>query len=285
MSFKSAVFGGPRVSVIIPTYGRAEMLDGLLGSIRKSAPREAIELVVVSSDLQDSQKVRRLLSQDDLTVIFAGQRKGRQLRRQSLYSFTNLGIKRSTFEWVFVVNDDMTFDEDWYSQFSKIVSDPRNNNVGMVIVASHIGSIDLGIRVAKVGRAKVRGNWEDVWLSDLSLIRRDVLESIGFFDEQLQWYGSGVDNSLKVRFLTQSEIYVAEQIRIHHHIAQENRNPHTESSYLDFRYLQQKWNSWCANNGCEYQIDFGYNINSLFQALKYRLIRLVGRVHSCIERK
>lgn len=275
----------PTVSIVIPTYGRDDLLRNLIESIRSSTPQSVYELIVVSSDPTESLKVQFLKEQFDVKLVLAGQRSERQLRKASLQHFTNLGIRVATKEWVLFVNDDMSFDKLWYQKFCEKLLSLGNSSIGMIIVAADIGSTSLGPRTAVVGQVKVQGCWEDLWLSDFSLIRREIVEEFGLFDENLQWYGHGIDNTLNVRLKTKSLIVVADDIVIRHHISKVNRRELTESPYFDFGYLRKKWDRWCAENGYEYRIDFGYNFNSLFQALKFRLIRLVGRVRFFIERK
>lgn len=91
----------PKVSIVIPTYGRAEYLKNLVESVRKSTPKENYEIIVVSSDMPDSEKVKWPSEQPDVRVILSNTRSGGR-RTKSLYYYTNLGIlKRRTngFSW------------------------------------------------------------------------------------------------------------------------------------------------------------------------------------------
>jgi len=265
----------PKISIVVPTYGRTELLKDLISSVRTSTPQDNYEFVVVASDLPEADKIKWLSQQGDVKLILTGQRKKWELRKQSLYYFTNLGIKKAKNEWVFVVNDDMFFDQNWYKEFEMLVSNPTSSNVGMIIVATHIGSTSLGARVATIGKTKKDDGWKDLYLSDLSIIKKEVLEEIGYFDENLKWYGSGADNSLAVEFLTNKETLVAEKIIVNHLIAKENRNSLTEDAFTDFHYISDKWNVWCEKNGYQYVCDFLIDPYTLKNKFKHDLIKRV----------
>lgn len=262
-----------KVSIVIPTYGRAHFLKDLISSVRNSTPQNAYEFVIVSSDLPESDKVKWLLQQRDVELILAGQRKKWQLRKQSLYYYINLGIKKTKKEWVFAVNDDMCFDKNWYKELEILLSNPINNSAGMVIVATHIGSTKLGRRIVKIGKTQKNGVWKDLYLSDLSIIKKSVLEDIGFFDENLEWYGSGADNSLSIEFMTNENTLISEKIIVDHFITKENRNADTESAFTDLHYLIRKWDKWCKENNCQYICDFGVEPYTFKNILRHHLKR------------
>ncbi len=252
----------PKVSIIVPTYGRAEGLEKLFVSLRKFTPTGVYEVVVVSSDPPETPKARWLKQQTDVRVIFADARRPWQLRKKSNYYYLNTAIKHSTYPWIFPLSDDMYIDSNWYDAFCKIVNDPSHTNAGLIIVASHIGSlknaINYGMRVDVIGKTKKQnGPWKDLYLSDVSLVRRDVMESFGLFDEKMDWFGSGADLSLSVEVLTDAETIIAENIQIHHAISTENRGSNSVSAFNDFHYLLRKWNRLCNKHHCQYVWDPG----------------------------
>ena len=252
----------PKISIIVPTYGRAEGLKKLFDSIRTFTPQGAYEITVVSSDPVETDKAAWLRQQTDVKVVFAGVRKPWQLRKKSNYYFLNLAIKNSTYPWIFPLSDDMEVESDWYNESCKVIADSANANTGLIIAASHIGSVknavSYGMRVDVIGKTKKgTGPWKDLYLSDVSIVRRDVMERVGLFDEKMDWFGSGLDLSLSVEILTDTYTVVAENIKVNHAISRENRGNNMADAFTDFHYLRQKWDRICRERNCQYIWDPG----------------------------
>ena len=189
----------PKVSIIIPTYGRSEYLKDLIESIRKTTPQGNYEIIVVSSDLPESEKVKWLSQEKDVKIVLAGTRKAWQVRKNSLAHYMNQGVKNSNYEWIFVVNDDMFFAPDWYQELVNFLADPDNSNVGMIVVSTHIGHVSYGLRIPVIGKTKKGdGNWKDLYLSDFAIVKKSVLEEIGLWDEKINWAGYSTDASMTI---------------------------------------------------------------------------------------
>jgi len=248
----------PKISIIIPTYGRSEYLKDLIESVRKTTPENNYEIIVVSSDLSDSEKVKWLKEQKDVKVVLAGTRKAWQVRKDSLAHYMNEGVRNSIGEWIFVVNDDMFCASDWYAEFIKFISTPANVNVGMVVVSTHIGHVSYGQRIPVIGKTKKDGgDWKDLYLSDFAIVRKDVLEEIGLWDEKINWAGYSTDASMAIEFLTDKEIVASEMIKLDHFIVKEERNSETINEFEDFNYVKSKWDKLCREHNCQYSCDFG----------------------------
>jgi len=128
----------------------------------------------------------------------------------------------------------------------------------LVLVAGHIGNVASGIRVDVIGKTKKgTADWKDLYLSDISIVRRDVMESIGMFDEKMDWFGSGADLSLAVEFLSDTDTIIAEKIRVNHSISRENRGNNFGDAFADFHYILNKWNRWCKQHDSQYIWDPG----------------------------
>jgi glycosyltransferase involved in cell wall biosynthesis len=83
----------PEISIIVHTYGRAEFLKVMIQSVRNTTPREAYEILVVSSDPPETEKVKWLKQQEDIVFIQADIRRPWELRKQSAYYYINWGLK------------------------------------------------------------------------------------------------------------------------------------------------------------------------------------------------
>lgn len=269
-----------KVSIIITTYGRAAYLKKLILSIRRSTPIGKYEIVVVSSDPQDASKIQWLKKQADVKLISADVRMPGSKRKKSLYYYTNLGIFSSHYPWVLVVNDDMSFDKNWYIEFLKLLSTNSHKNIGQIILPSHIGDVRLGMRVAKIGKIKKTqtSSWKDLYLADVSIIKRSVLKKIGYFDENMDWYGSGLDNALAISLTTKAATILGKKIKIKHFITQELRQADNSTAYKDFKYIHQKWQKWCKANTGEYNVPFNLQKPSLVHQVIKRLSHIKNRL-------
>lgn len=269
----------PGISIIISTYGRAKYLKDLIASVRSTTPADAYEFVIISSDSPESEKIKWLSQQKDVNLILSDVRKKWQLRKKSAFYYINLGIKRSSKEWVFVVNDDMNFSENWYKEFSILVSDPRNSSVGMIIVSTHLGEVDLGSRIVTIGKTK-KGDedWKDLYLSDLSILSRPALEKIDLYDENLDWCAAGVDNSLGIEFLTNFDVITSDKIGVDHFLADENRKQNLMDVFSDFHYTFNKWNKWCRSNNCQFVWDVNISPYTISNRIRNYIERKLARL-------
>ena len=258
----------PQISFVIPTYGRAEYLKDLISSIRKTTPAGFYEIVIVSSDDPQCEKVLWLKQQPDVKLILADHRQ--RGRRSSIYKYINLGVYQTKFPWVYVVNDDMLLDAAWYREFAGLLGRPGNEDLGLVVVAAHLGSMVGEPRVATFGKGrKIGGQWQDLYISDFSIIRKDVLEKIGNFDENLNWYGSGADNTLAAMFLANAKIAVDDKIKITHFVASELRQDNGSRAFYDFNYLIRKWRGLEKKLGLELDIKFGVRPYTWWNRFRY----------------
>ncbi|MEK7615694.1 MAG: glycosyltransferase [Patescibacteria group bacterium] len=273
----------PKISIIVTTFGRAQGLQKLFDSLQATTPPDVYELVVVSSDPPETPKAAWLRQQTNRArIIFADARQSWQLRRRSNYYYINVGIRNSSYPWIFPCSDDMYVEPGWYEAFSRVINDPANAPTGLVIGSSHIGNLQSGIRVVVIGKTKKGStDWKDLYLSDVSIVRRDIMEQIGLFDEKMDWFGSGADLSLSVEFLTDTKTIVAEDMIIPHSISRENRNKNIVSAFFDFHYIINKWNRWCKRNGCQFHWDPGIPSYTVVNRIKnyYQLKKAILRYY------
>jgi glycosyltransferase involved in cell wall biosynthesis len=270
----------PRISIISHTYGRAAYLKDMIASVRASTPRDAYEILVVSSDPPETDKVKWLKEQDDVVFIQGDIRRPWQMRKQSAYHYINLGMKQAKYEWVVVFNDDMQAATDWYTEFAALVSDPKNANAGMIIAAMHLGKMKHGRRIVTMGRTKKPGqDWKPMYNADMAIMRKDVFEKIGFYEEKLDWAGGGADLALAFEFWTDSDIITTDKINIDHFIAKENRAQNLTNDFSGFHYVLRKWDKWCKEHGCQYEWDPGIPPYTSYNRLRdwaynrYRVLR------------
>jgi GT2 family glycosyltransferase len=230
-----------KISIIIPTYGRFEPFKKLINSIKESNIfKDDYEIIVVSSDSHDSEKIKWIENiKDQINIKIKIENDRKTIRNRSLYYYENIGIKSAIYNWILICNDDMWFEKDWYEKFLSYVNQSK-----VYLISSHIGSIELGMRIPSIGTITVNGIKEEMWLYDMSIIHKSIYERIGFLDENMKWYGKGADLSLSIAFFTNEKPVLCHDVKINHDITQENRSSNigNSSGDLDFSYIRLKWN-------------------------------------------
>lgn len=240
----------PSISFIIPTFKRDQYLFDLIQSIKDTTPNDAdYDLIVVSSDDPSGPKVEKLQTMDRVVLLLPDVRT--TVRMKSNYYYINMGIKASSKEWCFVLSDDMLFPEGWYELLVDVfVHHPKDT---VVMVASQIGSVDE-YRIIQMGWVRKPGkDWVPAFMSELPIMRRDIAEKIGYFDENAEFYGSGFDTTMAVILLTDTQVIAEPRIQIAHFRALEQRAENANcDGVADMAYLNNKWDTWVAEHNCEY---------------------------------
>ena len=235
----------PSVSIVVATYGRLEHFRKLVLSIRAAFPKDAYEIIAVSSDPTHCEKMEWMVAQPDINVIPAGTRMPGEHRSKSLYYFENIGIKASSHEWIFVTNDDTEFDPLFYTSFV-----PMADNWDVIMVSGHLGEVGLGCRTAVIGTITPPGGHfaNPLYLYDFTIIRKSVYEQIGYLDEGLNWFHKGFDLAMKCEtLLPPLRVCYVSDLKVNHAIAAEGRCPPPSSG--DANYATNKWNNWCRSTG------------------------------------
>lgn len=230
----------PKLSIVISSYRRERYLKNLILSIRNHFPENSYEIIIVSSDNPNSDKIKTISKYKNVKVLTPDLRINKRLH--SLYYYENIGIKQCENDWIFITNDDTKFINNFYDEFCKIEKD-----YDVILIGGHVGNRREGIRIPKIGtlnKPNVCNN--DLYLFDFSLIRKSVYEKIEYLDENIDWFGKGLDLSLQIEFLTNSKILYESNLIIDHEIAMENRTCDNETK--DFAYLEQKWTKWRLEN-------------------------------------
>jgi glycosyltransferase involved in cell wall biosynthesis len=222
-----------KLSVVVTTYGREANLFRLIESFRDSCREIELEMVVVSSDLPQSEKILGLESYDFVKVICLGDRGAGQPRKRSLYFYENLGIQEATGDWVLITNDDTWLSGDFEKAFIE-----QSNSADVLVLPAIIDNPALGFRVPVIGTLGSEESTAELLLLDFAIFRSSVLKEIGPADEGLDWYGRGADMSIRCALLGK-KMAPLQGVYLQHSLEAENRTPPHYA--FDFSYLNQKW--------------------------------------------
>jgi len=185
----------PRVSVIVPTFNRAESLARTLRSLEAQRVDVPYEVIVVDNDSKDGTAalVQRLAAGGVRYVLEA--RRGVSVAR-------NRGIAEARGEVLVFVDDDVVARPGWLAALvgtyrcrpdawcvgGRIVlrlpaAPPAWFDPGSALLKAYLSGLDRGEGVVRLQYP------DDVWGANFS-VRRDALERVGGFDPRLGPRGS-----------------------------------------------------------------------------------------------
>jgi len=193
----------PAVDIITVNFNGKDFLADYFRSLAGLRyPKEKIRLFFADNGSRDgSLDFVRGVKTDYRLEIVDGK------RNLGFARANNLVFKRCTAEYIALLNNDTRVDPEWLSNLiQKIQSDP---SIG--IVSSRQIPQESSRYIDPVTN-------QTSWCSGgHCVIRKDVLEKTGFFDEKFFMYGEDVDLSWRIWLANFSCVYVPEAVCEHHH--------------------------------------------------------------------
>lgn len=175
----------PKVSVIIPTYNRANVVCNAVDSVINQTYKN-IEIIVVDDGSTDDTK--KVLNK------YAGNIKYIKQSNQGVSSARNLGIKESTGEYLAFIDSDDVWHSDKVQKQLDFFNSNKNNNIGLVYTNT--------ILIDKDNQKKKRRDFftknesgilefidvfKDPYLGlPTVMILSSVINKVGLFDEGLE---------------------------------------------------------------------------------------------------
>ena len=168
------------VTVVIPTYNRAELVKRAIGSVLKQT-HQAKEVIVV--DDHSSDDTQQILSSfgNQIQIISNTENRGVSFSR-------NRGIEQATGEWIAFLDSD----DEWHP--GKLATQARYHDKNPKLMISQCDEIWIrnGVRVNPMNKHTKKGGWifqECLPLCIVSpsavIIKRDIFKDVGVFDEAL----------------------------------------------------------------------------------------------------
>ncbi len=226
----------PFCSIIILNYfGEKVIRDTLESLISLNYPRDSYELIVVDNNSKDkSKEIIREFTQNykNAKAIFLKQNLG-------FAKGNNIGIKKARGEYVALLNNDCIVDKNWLKELvataekdkkifavnSKIILYGTNQiqNAGIMVFQDGYGR-DIGalVRFHQQFYEKDYGqynNEKEIYAAcgAAVLYRRDILNKIGYLDENFFMYYEDVEISERARLNGYKIMYSPKAIVYHHH--------------------------------------------------------------------
>jgi O-antigen biosynthesis protein len=214
-SFKPELMARPKISIIIPTRDGLAYLSRCVESIRAKSTYKNYEILVVDNQSEDAATLRYM---DDLVDSSVA----RVVRYDEPFNFSainNFAVKQASGELLlFLNNDTAVITQDWLQEMAAHVMRPEVGAVGAMLyypdnTVQHAGIV-LGLGAAGVAghsyHLKSRGYPGQMCRMHLAqevsgvtaaclMMRRDVFEKIGGYDETFKVAFNDVDLCLRIR--------------------------------------------------------------------------------------
>lgn len=164
----------PLVSVIVPTYNSASLLDECFLSIRKQSYKD-IELIVVDNHSKDS--VREIAEKHGARFFIAGPDQTKERVFGAPFQ-RNFGFHQSQGQYVYYVDADMKLPERLIEECVDIMR--QNNECKAVIIAEE--SFGMGF-LAKCKWLERRTYWGDDTIEAPRFFEKAAIEQMGYLDD------------------------------------------------------------------------------------------------------
>jgi len=267
----------PLISVIVLTCNGREHLEECLTALRNQTyPRVEI-ILVVNGSRDDSARFVRKRFGAAVRVIELPENRG-------YTGGNNIGLKSARGDYIAFLNDDTRVDLRWLEEMHKALeSKPEFGMVACKIVSYYDPEIidNVGHLVFRDGTFRGRGRLEnDRGQYDRQeevlapsgcafMTRRDILDRVGGFDEDLFIYGDDADLSLRVRLAGWKVIYVPGALVFHKYSA-------TTGPYSPFKAFLVERNRFWLTVKC-------FPIGALLLSPFFIFLRLIFQAYGAVS--
>lgn len=216
----------PSVAAIVVNYRRPDLLGPCLGSLERALARAGGgELIVVDNGSGDG-------SVDLVRDRFPGVRLVALPENRGFGAGVNAGLRHSSSEWVFLMNNDATAEADALAELLRVAtSAPDIGSVAgqlrFAVRADMINSAGLEIDRLGIGYDRLVGApisaSEDRPVevfgtsAGAALYRRAALDDVGGFDEHFFLFGEDADVAWRARMRGWRSLYAPRAVVHHHH--------------------------------------------------------------------
>lgn len=187
----------PTVSVVVPSWNRAELLDSVLGSLSQQTCRPQRVLVVDNGSTDATPEVIARHSADCI----------RFEENRGFAEAVNAGIVRAASEWVLILNNDVLLRPNWIEVLlGTVVREGAAFAAGKLLQSSQPNRIDgtwdllsRGAHAWRCGYGRPDGETWSVKRKicfapmTAALFRRNLFDAVGLLDTRFEAYYEDVD--------------------------------------------------------------------------------------------
>ena len=221
-------------SIVIPNYNGAHFLTDCLNSLKKSinnCPGSEFEIIFIDNNSKDN-------SIEIFETIIPKNFNYRILLNQKNYGFAgavNQGILKAKYEWVVLLNNDLTMEPNWFQLIYKTIKENKNPKIatffGTVLTKDGTKFESQGLNFFYSGKCQNISNGKKfnkstiydlssnklVWGASAAFVvyNKKILKQIGLFDENFFAYEEDVDLALRLHNLNYQTFYIPKAISYH----------------------------------------------------------------------
>ncbi len=230
---------GAQVDVVIPLYNKAEYTKACLESLEATKGDVAFRVILVDNGSTDGTGELLDVWADRAVVVRPGENLG-------FSRGNNLGATHGNSPYLLFLNNDTVAEEGWLDQLYEVITDPDVGIVGPKLLypnrtIQHAGLEIVGGVPDHVFRNAPEDDAQASVSRDLDMvtgaclmIRRDLFETVGGFDEGYVNGVEDVDLCLRVRDRGFRVRYVPESVLEHHEGTSEGRYNHVQQNLQRF---------------------------------------------------
>jgi GT2 family glycosyltransferase len=255
---------GPKVSIIVPTRDRADLLAVCLESIRRKTSYGNYEVIVVDNGSREpaTQELLRRQPAGRVRVL-------RDARPFNYSALNNRAVREAAGDFVCLMNNDIEIlTSEWIEEMLSFAAQPsvgavgarlwypdgRLQHAGVILglgsVAEHAHRFLQKNQPGYFGRAALHQSFSAVTAACL-LIRKSIYEQVGGLDEQLAVTFNDVDFCLRVRAAGYRNVWTPYAEMIHHESATRGADRTAEErkrTAAEVRLIESRWGSALARD-------------------------------------
>jgi len=208
------------LTVIIPNYNGQHFLEGCLESLKKQ--NHPLDVIIVDNASQDDSVPYIQQNYPEFTLI-------ENKKNLGFAAAVNQGIKRSSTEYIFLLNNDVELEADCIKHLLKCMQEDETIfavSSRMIQFHDHEKMDDAGDEYTilgwtrRVGYGKHPSQYDkkrEVFsaCAGAALYRKSILDEIGYFDENFFVYMEDVDISYRARIQGYKCIYCPQAVVYH----------------------------------------------------------------------
>ncbi|MBV9762388.1 MAG: glycosyltransferase family 2 protein [Acidobacteriaceae bacterium] len=209
----------PRISAIVPTYNRADLVQSILANL-KTQTRPPDQVIVIDNGSRDATQMVARESGADL-IVFPENR--------GFAAAVNEGVRQASGDWLLIVNNDVVLEPEWLERLLRAVAEENALfATGKLLQrddpAKLDGSWDLVSRAAYAWRCGYGKRDGAVWSvrrkmffppMTAALFNRQVFERVGLLETRFESYYEDVDFGVRCALAGLEGVYEPAAVAVH----------------------------------------------------------------------